>query len=102
MVVVDDAHRVGLVGPKREKNQRCRFVEKLIEVPRLNIILLSATPHRGFADDYIARLRLLDPYLCVSKELDSPDFYRLTRGSIVFRRRKKRENIYIPCIRYNM
>jgi superfamily II DNA or RNA helicase len=92
IVIVDEAHRVGLVGRKREKNQRYIFVEELARTVGRSVIMLSATPHRGFADDYIARLKLLDPYLTASKELDSLDFYRLTMGSIVFRRGKQDVN----------
>jgi superfamily II DNA or RNA helicase len=92
IVIVDEAHRVGLVRRKREKNQRYIFVEELSKKTDRSLILLSATPHRGFADDYMARLKLLDPYLTDSKELDSPEFYRLTRGSIVFRRGKQDVN----------
>ena len=92
IVIVDEAHRVGLVGRRREKNQRYVFVEELAKKTGRSLILLSATPHRGFADDYIARLKLLDPYLTASKELDSLEFYRLAKGSIVFRRGKQDVN----------
>jgi len=61
----------------------------LANIANRNIILLSATPHRGYATDYISRLRLVDPYLIGSeKELDSEAFYSLTRDAIVVRRTK--------------
>jgi len=89
IVIVDEAHRVGFTGSSRANaTQRYRLVEELAKVTSRNIILLSATPHRGHATDYISRLRLVDPYLTGERELDDEEFYRLTRGSIVVRRTK--------------
>ena len=89
VVIVDEAHRVGKTksGQKRI-TQRYELVEELAKVTNRNIILLSATPHRGHATDYISRLKLVDPYLIGEKELDNDSFYRLTRDSIVIRRTK--------------
>lgn len=89
VVVVDEAHRVGRISSgQRSITQRYELVEKLASVTSRNVILLSATPHRGHAADYISRLKLVDPYLIGEKELDDDSFYRLTRDSIVFRRTK--------------
>lgn len=87
-VVVDEAHRVGIVGGK--KNLRYEFLEELIRrSPAVNVVLLSATPHRGKSDDYILRLKLVDPNLRAGEdELDSEEFYRAINRALVFRRTK--------------
>lgn len=86
VVIVDEAHRVGKVGGR--ETQRFELVSALAgKTP--HVILLSATPHRGKPDDYIERIKLLDPSLNASpKELDVPDFYKLINGVLVFRRTK--------------
>ncbi len=86
ILIVDEAHRVGKVGGR--ETQRFELVSALAgKTP--HVILLSATPHRGKADDYIERVKLLDPSLNASpKELDVPDFYKLINGVLVFRRTK--------------
>lgn len=88
LVVVDEAHRIGIVGGK--KNARYVFLEELISRnPMINLVLLSATPHRGKVEDYIQRLKLLDPNLYASmSELDNEDFYKRINGALVFRRTK--------------
>jgi superfamily II DNA or RNA helicase len=89
VVIVDEAHRVGKTRSSQKSiTQRYELVEELTKVTNRNIILLSATPHRGHATDYISRLKLVDPYLIGEKELDNDSFYRLTRDSIVIRRTK--------------
>ena len=86
IVVVDEAHRVGKVG--NMETQRYKFVSEIAR-QNTNILLLSATPHRGKAEDYIERLKLVDPFLKAGvKELDSESFYRLINGVLVFRRTK--------------
>jgi len=87
LVVVDEAHRVGRVGNR--ETQRYELVEELVSKPNVNVVLLTATPHRGKPEDYIERLKLVDPYLSAgAKELDNEKFYGLSLGSIVFRRTK--------------
>lgn len=89
VVIVDEVHRVGKTrSGQRGITQRYELVEELAKVTNRNIILLSATPHRGHATDYISRLKLVDPYLIGERELDNDAFYRLTRDSIVIRRTK--------------
>jgi len=91
IVIVDEAHRVGVKehGESIEKTQRYEFMEEMSRRQGINLILLSATPHRGKVRDYIERLRLIDPSLKASAaELDSPSFYSLTWDVIVFRRTK--------------
>ena len=86
LIIVDEAHRVGKIGDK--ETQRYKLVS---EIARQNtsVLLLSATPHRGKAEDYIERLRLVDPFLKAGvKELDSENFYRLVNDVLVFRRTK--------------
>lgn len=89
-VIVDEAHKVGIVrsGTKRP-SLRYQLVEELAKNPSRHLLLLSATPHRGDPEDYVFRLKLIDPYISASyRELDDDRFYRLTRNSIVFRRTK--------------
>jgi len=89
VIIVDEAHRVGRLRPGGPLTQRYELVKALAADPGRSLILLSATPHRGHPEDYISRLKLIDPYLEGSeKELDSDQFYRLTRDSIVVRRTK--------------
>lgn len=90
LVIVDEAHRVGMSGSSgRSGTLRYRLVEELASNPARNVILLSATPHRGDVKDYISRLRLVDPYLVDDyRRLDTETFYRLTLNSIVIRRTK--------------
>jgi len=87
LIVVDEAHRIGKIGGR--ETLRYKLVKSLVENPGINLLLLSATPHRGKPEDYIERLKLVDPYLKAgSEELDDDKFYRSCLGSIVFRRTK--------------
>lgn len=90
VVIVDEAHRVGKTkSGRRSVTQIYELVEELTKATNRNIILLSATPHRGYAADYLSRLKLVDPYLIGGEmELDNDSFYKLTRNSIVIRRTK--------------
>lgn len=83
-IIVDEAHRLGkntdrynVIGEKLIKSNPCR-----------NVILLSATPHRGDPEDYLCRLEIIDPYLWAGKHLDNVKFYGLTHNVIIFRRSK--------------
>ena len=89
-VVVDEAHNAGY------NTQRWQLIKELTcseEGKNRHVILLSATPHRGIVKDYLYRLYLLDPNLSEEKikkkQLDTRNFYRLTHGSILFRRTKE-------------
>jgi len=104
IVIADEAHRIGTVGGK--KNARYLFLEELISKnPAMNIVLLSATPHRGKIDDYIQRLDLIDPNLYAGvDELDSEEFYKYINNALVFRRTKLDVNdiyekapVFKPC-----
>jgi len=87
LVIVDEAHRVGMTSPSN-KTERYKLIEELAKDTKRNIVLLSATPHRGNVNDYLNRLRLVDPFLFGDSALDSPEFYRRTLNSIVIRRTK--------------
>jgi superfamily II DNA or RNA helicase len=104
IVIADEAHRIGIVGGK--KNARYLFLEELISKnPAMNVVLLSATPHRGKIDDYIQRLKLIDPNLYAGvDELDSEEFYKHINNALVFRRTKLDVNdiyekapVFKPC-----
>jgi len=104
IIIVDEAHRVGIVGGK--KNARYIFLEELItKNSSINVVLLSATPHRGKVDDYIQRLKLVDPNLYAGvNELDNEEFYKRINGALVFRRTKLDVNdiyekapVFKPC-----
>jgi SNF2 family DNA or RNA helicase len=87
LVVVDEAHRVGKLG--NHETQRFILVSQLIGKPGTNVIMLTATPHRGKPEDYIERLKLIDPFIRADpRELDDERFYSLCMGSIIFRRTK--------------
>ena len=98
LVIVDEAHRLGIGTERLEK------IGKLIGAPNINVLMLTATPHRGVPEDYLARLTILDPYLVKGEHLNSREFYSLTHNVIVFRRRKEEVNkiyekreIFPPC-----
>ncbi len=94
LVIIDEAHNVTL------GTQRFDFVRELIGKGwnRLNVLLLSATPHRGGnPKDYLARISLLDPPtltppLYPPRLDDPPHFYGKTHGTLVLRRTKKTVN----------
>lgn len=87
LVVVDEAHRVGKLG--NHETQRFMLISQLIGRPSVNVIMLTATPHRGKPEDYIERLKLIDPFIKADpRELDDERFYSICMGSIIFRRTK--------------
>ncbi len=91
LIIVDEAHRLS----PRSARERWRYIGKeLIEKhPERHVILLSATPHKGFPDDYIAKLRILDPGLVEDyKKLDNNMFYKLAHNVLTFRRLKEDVN----------
>jgi superfamily II DNA or RNA helicase len=89
LVIIDEAHRLAIEG-SYEPNDRFRFLglEFVGAKPKRHVLFLSATPHRGKPEDYIERLRLLDPHLLRGKHLDTAEFYSKTHNVIVFRRSK--------------
>ncbi|MCD6301541.1 MAG: DEAD/DEAH box helicase family protein [Staphylothermus sp.] len=91
LVIVDEAHKIS-PGTAR---MRWKYIgeELIAKHPERNVFLLSATPHKGFPDDYIARLRILDPNLKPDVDaLDNKNFYKLTWNTLVFRRTKRDVN----------
>ena len=61
LVVVDEAHKMSahLYGKELKKTKRFQLGEKLRDQAR-NFLLLTATPHNGKNEDYLAFLTLLD------------------------------------------
>ena len=109
-IVVDEAHKLGLLG--REPNRRWKNLGEIIRKKKdAVLILLSATPHKGKANDYLSRIALIDPSLlevtnvgALDKVFDKPDYYQRTHNIIVFRRNKEDVNnvyelkeIFKPC-----
>ncbi len=99
-IVVDEAHNIGY-GSLTNTTLSYKLVHELTRQPRRSVILLTATPHRGKPDDYIARLLLLVPELPLNtilkqavknRELDSREFYSTTHNTILFRRNKEYVN----------
>lgn len=87
LVVFDEAHRLTRRqwGMKFERSDRYRLAEQLRERTS-NLLMLSATPHQGRSDQFIALLELLRPALqdeFANLELDSSVLSRM-----VFRNRK--------------
>jgi superfamily II DNA or RNA helicase len=86
LVIVDEAHNI------TKNTQRGFFIKKL-SMNVKNILLLSATPHRGDYKDYLYRLKMLDPTLIDDFDrLNTQQFYRRTHDILVFRRTKKLVN----------
>ena len=109
-IVVDEAHKLGMPG--REPNIRWQNLGKLImDNKDAIVLLLTATPHRGKANDYLSRLALIDPTLlkttnvgALERVFDKPEFYRTTHNTILFRRSKddvnkvfERRELFKPC-----
>jgi len=109
-IVVDEAHKLGILG--REPNLRWQNLGRLIrENKDAILLLLSATPHRGKANDYLSRLALIDTSLlkvtnigALERVFDNPEYYQSTHNIIVFRRSKEDVNviyekrkIFKPC-----
>ena len=61
LVIVDEAHKMSahLYGPRLEKTKRFQLGEKLRDQAR-NLLLLTATPHNGKDEDFLAFMTLLD------------------------------------------
>jgi len=95
LIIIDEAHKMSVKGSKKT----IRYNEvggKLVgSKPNMHAIFLSATPHKGDPEDYISRLKLLDPMLGSPRELDRRDFYIATH-EVLFLRRTKEDinNIY--------
>ncbi len=96
LIIVDEAQKVGFVGGK--PNLRWRVLGHYIaRYKNVNVVLLSATPHKGYDYDYLARLYIVDPSLAslgppqalkrVARSLDA-SFYTATHNVIVHRRTK--------------
>jgi len=84
LIIVDEAHRLG-----KDTERFKKIGEGLIgSFPDRHVLLLSATPHRGDPEDYLSRLRILDPYLLPGRYLDNVRFYSLTHKVLIFRRSK--------------
>lgn len=110
-IVVDEAHKLGYIG--REPNDRWKNLGKeIIKNKEAILLLLSATPHRGKANDYLARLALIDPSLLevtnvglLERVFDKREFYAKTHYMILHRRSKddinklyEEKEIFKPCI----
>ena len=93
-IVVDEAHKLGIIGAK--PNLRWQSLGELIRSNRSAVVIfLSATPHRGKANDFLARLALLDPTLLdvanvgtLERTFDRPEFYRRMHCLLLHRRIK--------------
>ena len=61
LVIVDEAHKMSahLYGPRLEKTKRFQLGERLRDQAR-NLLLLTATPHNGKDEDFLAFMTLLD------------------------------------------
>ena len=96
LIIVDEVQKIGFVSGK--PTQRFEKIGNLImKLKDANVVLLSATPHKGYDYDYLARLALVDPSLItlgstrafrrVARRLDA-SFYGTTHYVILHRRTK--------------
>ena len=96
LIIVDEAQKVGFVGGK--PNLRWEVLgQYIMKLKNTNVVLLSATPHKGYDYDYLARLYIVDPRLAslgspkalkrVARSLDA-SFYTATHNVVVHRRTK--------------
>ena len=96
LVIVDEAQKLGFVGHR--PTQRWEVLGNFIaRLKTANVILLSATPHKGYDDDYLARLYIVDPSLSslgspnalkrISRSIDR-SFYETTHYVVIHRRTK--------------
>ncbi|MEN2999799.1 MAG: helicase-related protein [Acidilobaceae archaeon] len=99
LIVVDEAHR--LSSHPRATERFSMIGEKLVkESPQANVIFLSATPHRGYQDDYVNRLWLLDPALDAERLRKETDdqvlkvFYSGVHRALLLRRTRRDVNQY--------
>ncbi|HDJ89417.1 MAG TPA: DUF3883 domain-containing protein [Thermoprotei archaeon] len=84
IIIIDEVHRLG-----KDTERFRKLGEGLVgSFPDRHALFLSATPHRGDPEDYISRLRILDPYLLSGRNLDNIKFYSLTHNVLIFRRSK--------------
>ena len=85
LIIADEVHNITI------NSQRYELLRDLVKTsPDMNIIFLSATPHRGDVKDYLARIALLDTTLKPDLAfLDNTNFYKATKGVIVLRRTKE-------------
>lgn len=85
LVIVDEAHKMSAYryGDKTDKTERYRFGELLSRISQY-LLLLTATPHRGDAENFRLFLDLLEPGMFANTELllesvqsrDNPLFIR--------------------------
>ena len=89
LIIIDEAHKMSTKGTRR--TIRYNEIGGRLVGSKLGVhtIFLSATPHKGDPEDYLSRLKLLDPMLGSPKELDNRNFYRTTHEVLVFRRTKE-------------
>lgn len=92
LIIVDEAHTAarprgnGAVS----QHQRYSFLRELANLPDLNLILVTATPHSGIEESFRSLLGLLDPSFDLPEELESPRAKLVSH--IVQRRRADLEN----------
>jgi superfamily II DNA or RNA helicase len=95
LIIVDEAHRL---SPSARRRWKYIGGELIARHPERHVILLTATPHKGFPHDYIAKLRIIDPLLASNtKDLDKAEFYRQVWNVLVFRRMKGDVNNVYEC-----
>ncbi|RDI98941.1 ATP-dependent helicase [Dyella solisilvae] len=87
LVIFDEAHRLTRKqkGQSYEKSDRFRLAEHLRHRTR-NILMLTATPHQGRQDQFVALLHLLRPEL--ASDMEGIDFDQSLLSRMVFRNRK--------------
>lgn len=64
LIIVDEAHKltVSWKGDRIEKTDRYKLGEALSDKTKA-LLFLTATPHNGDSDDFLHRIRLIEPYV---------------------------------------
>jgi len=101
LVIIDEAHKLSYTNSRATQRYE-NLGNKICRVNAENCVLLTATPHRGKTDDFVARLALLDKEVAVrprelGRKLEElglkTELFKSINDSIFFRRTKEDVNI---------
>jgi SNF2 family DNA or RNA helicase len=75
LVIIDEAHHVGrsFAGQGRTTSTERSRLARLLAGRTRELLLLSATPHNGYAESFASLLQLLEPYLAADDGRLNPE-----------------------------